>query len=95
MKAKEILKNIFLIPVYLYKGLLSPYMGHSCRYIPSCSSYFVKAVRKHGIIKGSILGVMRILRCSPFFLGGPDDVPDTFSFKGIRDDYIRFRKRKA
>lgn len=88
---KNILKELFLIPVYLYKGLISPFTGPCCRYTPSCSTYFVEAVRKFGIIKGSIMGSARILRCRKGFLGGPDPVPDTWSFKEIRNTWIMYR----
>ena len=65
-----------------------------CRYTPSCSSYFEKAVMRFGIIRGSIMGTARILRCSRFFLGGLDEVPDKWSFSSIRNGFIIYRKRK-
>lgn len=95
MDLKKIIRQAFLIPVYLYKGLISPFAGPSCRYIPSCSSYFVEAVLKYGVIKGTILGVSRLTRCSGRYLGGPDPVPEKFSFKEIRDNYKRYRKRRT
>ncbi|MDD7271704.1 MAG: membrane protein insertion efficiency factor YidD [Spirochaetales bacterium] len=91
---KKILTQIFLIPVYFYRLYLSPIMGHGkCRYIPTCSEYFVKAVEKHGIIKGTILGFARIGRCRKSFLGGVDNVPESFSFEQIKKDYIVFKKK--
>lgn len=95
MKFKNLIREIFLIPVYLYKGLISPFAGPCCRYVPSCSSYFVQAVRRHGVIKGSILGFARLFRCRRSFLGGPDEVPDTFSFKEIRDRHRLYRKPRG
>ena len=47
---------------------------------------------RFGIIKGTILGFSRILRCSRLYYGGPDDVPETFSFKDIRAKRIAFRR---
>ncbi|AEV30776.1 conserved hypothetical protein YidD [Sphaerochaeta pleomorpha str. Grapes] len=88
----RLLKNIFLVPVYLYKGLLSPFFGQSCIYSPSCSSYMVDAVFKHGCIKGGIMGLARIFRCSRMFMGGKDLVPETWSWKAIKDAYILFRR---
>lgn len=52
----------------------------------------MEVVRKFGVIRGSIMGGIRILRCSSRFLGGPDPVPDHWSFKQIRSDWIAYRK---
>lgn len=93
-KIKSIIRQIFLIPIYLYKGLLSPYIGGSCIYTPSCSSYFMEAVAKHGIIKGTTLGVCRIARCSRNYIGGPDKVPEEFSFEIIKKNKIIFKRHK-
>lgn len=91
---KKILRQIFLIPIYFYRLYLSPIMGvGKCRYIPTCSSYFIQAVEKHGIIKGSILGFARLGRCRNSFLGGVDEVPESFSFKEIKNQYIVFKKK--
>ncbi len=95
MELKTIIRHIFLIPVYLYKGVLSGFGGPCCRYVPSCSSYFVEAVMKHGVIKGTILGLSRLTRCTRKYLGGPDPVPENFSFKEIRDRYRIYRKPKG
>lgn len=55
---------------------LSPRFSHgSCRYTPTCSQYAIEAIEIHGIFKGSLLSVRRILRCNPFFKGGWDPVP--------------------
>ncbi|WP_320123257.1 membrane protein insertion efficiency factor YidD [uncultured Sphaerochaeta sp.] len=89
-----LLRQIFLIPVYLYKGILSPFFGGgSCLYHPTCSSYMVDSVIKHGIFKGFIMGFARIIRCSRWFYGGDDPVPDTWSWKAIKDGFTLFRKR--
>ena len=93
-KLKSIIRQIFLIPIYLYKGILSPYMGGSCIYSPTCSSYFMEAVAKHGIIKGTTLGIFRIARCSRNYMGGPDPVPEEFSFKTIKKNKIIFKRHK-
>ena len=61
--------NIALIKFYQY--LFSPILGNKCRYLPTCSEYYVEALKRHGLIKGSYLGVKRILSCHPIkFLGG-------------------------
>lgn len=89
------LRQLWLVPVYLYQGLLSPFFGgRACHYHPTCSAYMVQAVLRHGIIKGTIMGVARILRCSSAFWGGDDPVPETWSWQAVKDGFIRFRKRK-
>jgi uncharacterized protein len=88
------LRKVFLLPVVAYQKLVSPFLGKNCIYSPTCSQYFKEAVLKHGILKGSLLGTTRILRCSRFYLGGPDPVPDVFSFKYIKESKIIFRRHR-
>ncbi len=85
-------RRIYLLPVKGYQKLISPFLGKNCIYTPTCSEYFNLCVQKFGIVKGTILGLSRISRCSRLFYGGPDDVPETFSFKQIRDRRIAFRR---
>jgi len=61
--------------IRLYQMTLSPYMGQSCRFTPTCSAYAIEALQKHGLLKGSLLAVYRILRCNPWCRGGYDPVP--------------------
>jgi len=61
--------------VRAYQATLSPYLGRHCRFQPTCSQYFIEAVRLRGPLVGAILGVWRILRCHPFSRGGYDPVP--------------------
>ena len=58
--------------VRLYQRLISPFLGPTCRFEPSCSEYFIQAVRKYGPISGSLRGIWRICRCHPFHPGGYD-----------------------
>jgi putative membrane protein insertion efficiency factor len=58
--------------VRLYQILLSPLLGGRCRFHPSCSEYFIGAVRKYGAVSGSARGVWRILKCHPLHPGGYD-----------------------
>ena len=62
-----------LIRVYQYT--LSPLLGPSCRFYPSCSEYAHQAITRHGPLRGLLLAVKRILRCHPFHPGGVDPVP--------------------
>lgn len=61
---------IGLVRVYQYT--ISPLIGQRCRFYPSCSNYFIEAIRKYGALRGSIRGVWRILRCNPWNPGGID-----------------------
>ena len=61
--------------VRVYKLVLSPAFAGCCRFEPSCSSYMVEAVARHGALKGAFLGLRRLLRCHPFGHHGYDPVP--------------------
>ncbi|GAA4816807.1 membrane protein insertion efficiency factor YidD [Nocardioides caeni] len=61
--------------VRLYQLLISPLLGPSCRYYPSCSAYAVQALQTHGAIRGTWLAGRRLLRCHPWSPGGVDHVP--------------------
>ena len=61
--------------VRLYQLLLSPLLSPSCRYLPTCSSYAIEALRAHGALTGSWLAARRILRCHPWGGQGLDPVP--------------------
>lgn len=68
-------KAILILVVRVYQLTLSPLLPNCCRYSPTCSVYFIQAVRKYGAIKGGWLGIRRILRCNPFGGYGEDPVP--------------------
>lgn len=61
---------IGLVRVYQY--LISPMLGPRCRFQPTCSTYFIESIRKHGAVRGSLRGIWRIVRCNPWFPGGYD-----------------------
>lgn len=69
------LAHILALPVRAYRLLLSPWVGHSCRYQPTCSAYALEALERHGAIKGGYLAARRILRCNPWGSCGYDPVP--------------------
>tara|TARA_Y100001980_G_C14394028_1_gene192254 strand:- start:396 stop:653 length:258 start_codon:yes stop_codon:yes gene_type:complete len=68
--------NIFFIKITiffikLYKYFFSPLLGNKCRFLPSCSDYFIESLNEHGFFKGVIFGFKRIIKCHPIkFLGG-------------------------
>ena len=65
------MKTILIKLIKIYKLLMSPYLGNNCRYLPTCSEYFIDCLQKYGALKGSIKGSKRILSCHPVkFLGG-------------------------
>ena len=67
----NIFQKIIIFIIKVYKYLISPFLISNCRYLPTCSDYFVDCVKLNGVIKGTFLGVKRILRCHPInFLGG-------------------------
>ena len=59
----------------VYQSVISPMTGPTCRYYPSCSSYALLAVQRHGALRGTRLAVRRLGRCHPWTAGGVDDVP--------------------
>lgn len=63
-----------LLLIYIYRLTLSPFIGNSCRFYPTCSHYAEDALRKYGALKGSTLAVKRVLRCHPWHEGGYDPV---------------------
>ena len=72
---RQALVWLLLLPIYFYKGAISPLTPPSCRFTPSCSTYALEAIRKHGPFKGFYLALRRILRCHPWGGGGYDPVP--------------------
>jgi putative membrane protein insertion efficiency factor len=59
----------------VYQRLLSPFLPQSCRFAPSCSEYARQALTGHGLLRGSALALVRLLKCHPFHPGGWDPPP--------------------
>lgn len=70
------MKQFIIKSIKFYQRKISPLFGPKCRYYPTCSQYAIQAVEIHGVLKGSVLAVLRILRCNPLFPGGYDPVPE-------------------
>ena len=65
------IKTILIYIIKIYKLILSPILGPSCRYLPTCSNYFIDCLNEYGVMKGTLKGFRRILSCHPVkFLGG-------------------------
>lgn len=70
------MKKLCILYIRIYQIFLSPLKSHStCIYTPTCSQYALEAIEKHGVIKGGLLAIWRVLRCNPFAKGGYDPVP--------------------
>jgi putative membrane protein insertion efficiency factor len=71
------MQRLLMGGVKAYRYLLSPWLGSACRFEPTCSSYALQALQKHGAAAGSYLASARLLRCHPWCAGGADAVPST------------------
>ncbi|HSX03987.1 MAG TPA: membrane protein insertion efficiency factor YidD [Rhabdochlamydiaceae bacterium] len=67
------MKFLFILLVKIYQYTISPLIGNSCRFYPSCSEYCILALRKHGALKGGWLSMKRIAKCGPWNKGGVDN----------------------
>lgn len=69
------MKRMLLGLIRAYQLLLSPWLGNSCRFEPTCSRYATQAIEEHGAAAGTCLALRRLLRCHPWCEGGHDPVP--------------------
>ena len=69
------MKWIVISLLKVYKRFLSPWLPKACRFYPTCSEYTLMAVERHGLVKGTLLGIRRISKCHPWNSGGFDPVP--------------------
>jgi putative membrane protein insertion efficiency factor len=68
-------RRLLIALVRAYRFALSPWLGSSCRFEPSCSAYAIDALTLHGAAAGTVLTIGRIVRCAPWCAGGHDPVP--------------------
>jgi|TARA_B100001142_G_scaffold181144_1_gene180743 hypothetical protein len=77
----NILTYILIKLIKCYKFLISPLLGQSCRYLPTCSDYSIEALKTYGFFKGLFLSIKRILSCHPWGQGGFDPVKKEMKVK--------------
>jgi putative membrane protein insertion efficiency factor len=68
------MRMILVSLLKFYKATVSPWLPPSCRFVPTCSEYAREAIERHGALRGSAMGLRRLLRCHPFHSGGYDPV---------------------
>lgn len=69
------MRRIAIVLIRGYQKVLSPLLGRTCRYWPTCSQYAAEALERHGMARGGAMAAARVLRCHPLSAGGPDPVP--------------------
>ena len=67
--------RLLVLPIRAYRLVLSPWVGRSCRFDPTCSAYALEALERHGAVRGGWLTLRRLMRCRPWGGHGIDDVP--------------------
>ena len=84
--AQMFLRKACVLPIRAYQVFVSPMLsllGGGCRFFPTCSEYARLCILRHGVLKGTLMGACRILRCNPLFDGGLDYPPKKFTFRGL------------
>lgn len=85
------MKRLLIKLIRIYQKYISPLKKPSCKYYPTCSEYTLRAIERHGAVKGAILGLWRIMRCNPWSMGGVDHVPEKFHLYTLKSE----KNRKA
>ena len=69
----KLINSFIIIIIKFYKYFFSPFFPARCRYLPTCSEYFIESLKIHGVLKGTYLGLKRIFRCHPIKALGAKD----------------------
>lgn len=75
------MKTLLIALLRGYRFLLSPWLGNSCRFWPTCSAYAIEAIESHGALRGGWMMLARLARCHPYSAGGVDPVPAQFRWR--------------
>ncbi len=95
-RSAEVVRHLFVIPIVLYRKIISPFTPSSCIYTPSCSAYAQAAVLRHGVLRGTMLAIARLARCvGAFYIGGDDAVPQSATFRSVADAYRKYLRRRG
>ena len=70
------IRQFFIFFIKIYQYIISPLLGNSCRFYPTCSNYMMTSIERFGVIKGFWMGFKRLSKCHPFHEGGCDPVPE-------------------
>ncbi|MCB5189043.1 membrane protein insertion efficiency factor YidD [Methylobacillus caricis] len=71
----KLFSSVLIVLIRIYQWTLSPFIGQSCRFSPTCSQYAIEAIQKHGALRGAFYTIRRLSRCHPWHAGGHDPVP--------------------
>jgi putative membrane protein insertion efficiency factor len=80
-RLRNLLVALVLLPIRVYRRLVSPFLPARCKYHPTCSAYAEQAIRELGVVRGSIVAAHRVLRCNPLSHGGLDPLSDRRLFR--------------
>ena len=75
LSVQKLTRKLGILPIRFYQLTLSGFVGFHCRYQPTCSSYGIEAIERHGLLKGLALTFRRLMRCHPWGGSGYDPVP--------------------
>ncbi len=75
------MRFVLLQLIKFYRYVISPWVGHHCRFHPTCSSYAYAAIERYGALRGVYLTIIRLSKCHPWHEGGLDPVPEKFGGK--------------
>lgn len=82
-RSRSIAQSLCAVFITAYQRYISPVLGPHCRFTPTCSEYALQAIGRHGVLKGIMLGAVRLLKCGPWHPGGEDPVPEEISIRKI------------
>ena len=82
----QFFRQVLVLPIRFYRTFISPVLGPHCRFAPSCSEYAIEAIEIHGIVRGGVMSIRRVLSCHPWHPGGYDPVPKCTGSQSVGQD---------